>query len=78
MGRRISSVMSSTIGLRLFSELDDGTGHTAVELLLDAWLEDGVENSSEVLQVCATDTHTHVYMCTGSNDPLLNIYISAF
>ncbi|XP_053477607.1 ninein isoform X2 [Ictalurus furcatus] len=50
MGRRISSVMSSTIGLRLFSELDDGTGHTAVELLLDAWLEDGVENSSEVLQ----------------------------
>ncbi|XP_060782186.1 ninein isoform X2 [Neoarius graeffei] len=50
MGRRIASVMSSTIGLRLFSELDDGTGHTAVELLLDAWLEDGVENSSEVLQ----------------------------
>lgn len=71
-------MMSSTIGLRLFSELDDGTGHTAVELLLDAWLEDGVENSSEVLQVCATDTHTHVYMCTRSNDPLLNIYISAF
>lgn len=71
-------MMSSTIGLRLFSELDDGTGHTAVELLLDAWLEDGVENSSEVLQVCATDTRTHVYMCTRSNDPLLNIYISAF
>lgn len=58
MGRRIASVMSSTIGLRLFSELDDGTGHTAVELLLDAWLEDGVENSSEVLQVCATCAHT--------------------
>lgn len=54
MGRRISSVMSSTIGLRLFSELDDGTGHTAVELLLDAWLEDGVENGSEILRVCAT------------------------
>ncbi|XP_027030787.2 ninein isoform X2 [Tachysurus fulvidraco] len=50
MGRRISSAMSSTIGLRLFSELDDGTGHTAVELLLDAWIEDGVENSSEILQ----------------------------
>ncbi|XP_026796566.3 ninein isoform X3 [Pangasianodon hypophthalmus] len=50
MGRRISSVMSSTIGLRLFSELDDGTGHTAVELLLDAWLEDGIDNSSEILQ----------------------------
>ncbi|XP_058242012.1 ninein isoform X1 [Hemibagrus wyckioides] len=50
MGRRISTAMSSTIGLRLFSELDDGTGHTAVELLLDAWLEDGVQNSSEILQ----------------------------
>ncbi|KAK2852512.1 hypothetical protein Q7C36_007713 [Tachysurus vachellii] len=50
MGRRISSAMSSTIGLRLFSELDDGTGHTAVELLLDTWIEDGVENSSEILQ----------------------------
>ncbi|KAI5107908.1 ninein isoform X1 [Silurus meridionalis] len=50
MGRRIPSVISSTIGLRLFSELDDGTGHTAVEQLLDAWLEDGVEKSSEILQ----------------------------
>ncbi|XP_053358384.1 ninein isoform X1 [Clarias gariepinus] len=50
MGRRIASVKSSTIGLRLFSELDDGTGHTAVELLLDAWLEEGVENGSEILQ----------------------------
>ncbi|KAL6487020.1 hypothetical protein MHYP_G00036460 [Metynnis hypsauchen] len=49
-GRRISSVLSSTIGLRLFSELDDGTGHTAVEQLLDTWLEEGVENSSEILQ----------------------------
>ena len=50
-GRRISSVLSSTIGLRLFSELDDGTGHTAVEQLLDTWQEEGVENSSEILQV---------------------------
>ncbi|XP_062850901.1 ninein isoform X2 [Trichomycterus rosablanca] len=50
MGRRISSVMSSTIGLRLFSELDDGTGHTAVELLLDTWLEEGVENRSQILK----------------------------
>uniref|UniRef100_A0A3B4DWB2 EF-hand domain-containing protein n=1 Tax=Pygocentrus nattereri TaxID=42514 RepID=A0A3B4DWB2_PYGNA len=49
-GRRISSVLSSTIGLRLFSVLDDGTGHTAVEQLLDTWLEEGVENSSEILQ----------------------------
>ncbi|XP_035387685.1 ninein isoform X2 [Electrophorus electricus] len=49
-GRRISSVMSSTIGLRLFSTLDDGTGHTAVEQLLDTWLEEGVDNGCEILQ----------------------------
>ncbi|XP_072534333.1 uncharacterized protein nin [Salminus brasiliensis] len=49
-GRRISSLLSGTIGLRLFSGLDDGTGHTAVEQLLDTWLEEGVENSTEILQ----------------------------
>ncbi|KAK5857997.1 hypothetical protein PBY51_011200 [Eleginops maclovinus] len=50
-GRRTASCpLSSSIGLRLFSSLDDGTGFTAVETLLDAWLEEGVENSMEILQ----------------------------
>ncbi|KAG7466178.1 hypothetical protein MATL_G00161930 [Megalops atlanticus] len=51
-GRRIAtpSAMTSTIGLRLFSDLDDGTGFTPVEYLLDAWLDDGIENSPEILQ----------------------------
>ncbi|XP_007248591.3 ninein isoform X1 [Astyanax mexicanus] len=49
-GRRISSLLSGTIGLRLFSGLDDGTGHTAVDQLLDTWLEEGVENCTEILQ----------------------------
>ncbi|KAJ8289067.1 hypothetical protein COCON_G00017260 [Conger conger] len=52
MGRRIAtpSAMTSTIGLRLFSTLDDGTGFAPVENLLDAWLDDGIENSTEILQ----------------------------
>lgn len=52
-GRRIAtpSAMTSTIGLRLFSTLDDGTGYTPVEYILDAWMDEGIENSSEILQV---------------------------
>lgn len=52
-GRRIAtpSALTSTIGMRLFSTLDDGTGFTPVEHILDAWLEEGIENSTEILQV---------------------------
>lgn len=52
-GRRIAppSALSSTIGMRLFSTLDDGTGFTPVEYILDAWLDEGIENSTEILQV---------------------------
>ncbi|XP_039993164.1 ninein isoform X2 [Xiphias gladius] len=51
-GRRIAtpSALTSTIGMRLFSTLDDGTGFTAVEYILDAWIEEGIENSNEILQ----------------------------
>nr|XP_046269233.1 ninein isoform X4 [Scatophagus argus] len=51
-GRRIAtpSALTSTIGMRLFSTLDDGTGFTPVEYILDAWMEEGIENSTEILQ----------------------------
>ncbi|CAB1453311.1 unnamed protein product [Pleuronectes platessa] len=51
-GRRIatSSVLTSTIGMRLFSTLDDGTGFTPAEYILDAWIDEGIENSTEILQ----------------------------
>ncbi|XP_047193512.1 ninein isoform X2 [Scophthalmus maximus] len=56
-GRRIatSSVLTSTIGMRLFSSLDDGTGFTPVEYVLDAWIEEGIENSTEILQALNFD-----------------------
>lgn len=50
-GRRISCALSSSIGLRLFSVLDDGSGHVPVETLLYRWMEEGVDNSAEILQV---------------------------
>ncbi|XP_056281743.1 ninein isoform X3 [Pseudoliparis swirei] len=51
-GRRITppGALTSTIGMRLFSTLDDGAGFTAVEYLMDAWVEEGIENGTEILQ----------------------------
>ncbi|KAM3594177.1 uncharacterized protein V6R79_003649 [Siganus canaliculatus] len=51
-GRRIAtpSALTSSIGMRLFSTLDDGSGFTPVEYVLDAWVEEGIENSAEILQ----------------------------
>ncbi|KAA0718194.1 Ninein [Triplophysa tibetana] len=49
-GRRISCALSGTIGLRLFSVLDDGSGHVPVETLLYRWMEEGVDNSAEILR----------------------------
>ncbi|XP_068435774.1 ninein isoform X1 [Clinocottus analis] len=51
-GRRIATpcALTSTIGMRLFSTLDDGTGFTPVEHVLDAWMEEGIPNSTEILQ----------------------------
>ncbi|XP_062974312.1 ninein isoform X2 [Elgaria multicarinata webbii] len=51
-GRRTTapSAMTSTIGFRVFSSLDDGLGFAAVEQILDAWHEEGIENSHEILK----------------------------
>ncbi|KAK1160630.1 ninein-like [Acipenser oxyrinchus oxyrinchus] len=51
-GRRTAtpSAMTSTIALRLFSGLDDGSGYTSAERLLDAWQEEGIDNCHEILQ----------------------------
>ncbi|XP_045143573.1 ninein [Echinops telfairi] len=51
-GRRTTtlSAMTSTIGFRVFSCLDDGMGYASVERILDTWQEEGVENSQEILK----------------------------
>ncbi|XP_074852293.1 ninein isoform X3 [Carettochelys insculpta] len=50
-GRRTMalSAMTSTIGFRVFSSLDDGTGYASAERVLDAWHEEGIENGHEIL-----------------------------
>ncbi|XP_067410852.1 ninein isoform X1 [Emydura macquarii macquarii] len=50
-GRRTTalSAMTSTIGFRVFSSLDDGMGYASVERILDTWHEEGIENSHEIL-----------------------------
>nr|XP_029544484.1 LOW QUALITY PROTEIN: ninein-like [Oncorhynchus nerka] len=53
-GRR-TSAMTSTIGMRLFSTLDDGTGSAPAEDILDVWMEEGIENSPEILQALDFD-----------------------
>ncbi|XP_059952222.1 ninein isoform X12 [Mesoplodon densirostris] len=51
-GRRTTtpSAMTSTIGFRVFSCLDDGMGYASVERILDTWHEEGIENSQEILK----------------------------
>ncbi|XP_052041684.1 ninein isoform X7 [Apodemus sylvaticus] len=51
-GRRTttSSAMTSSIGFRVFSCLDDGMGQASVERILDSWQEEGIENSQEILK----------------------------
>ncbi|CAG13225.1 unnamed protein product [Tetraodon nigroviridis] len=44
-----------TTSTRLFSTLDDGTGFTPAECILDAWLDEGIENSAEILQALNFD-----------------------
>ncbi|MEQ2211197.1 hypothetical protein XENOCAPTIV_005256, partial [Xenoophorus captivus] len=53
-GRRISA-LTSTISMRLFSTLDDGSGFTPAEYILDAWIEEGIENSADILQALNFD-----------------------
>ncbi|XP_078262194.1 ninein isoform X2 [Rhinoraja longicauda] len=51
-GRRTAcpSTMTSTIGLRLLSWLDDGSGHAAAEMILDVWQSEGIDNGLDILK----------------------------
>ncbi|KAG1934487.1 ninein isoform X1 [Pimephales promelas] len=62
-GRRISCALSSTIGVQVFSDLDDGSGHAPVETLLFRWMEEGVDNSSEILQALDFNLEGKVNLC---------------
>ncbi|XP_037096988.1 ninein isoform X1 [Syngnathus acus] len=65
VGRRIAnpSALMSAVATRLFSSLDDGTGFTPVESVIHAWMEDGVENSSEILQALNFNLDGKLSLC---------------
>ncbi|XP_057198754.1 ninein-like protein isoform X2 [Triplophysa rosa] len=44
------SILSATVGQRLLSRLDDGSGCTSPEKVIALWTEEGIHNSRDVLQ----------------------------
>ncbi|XP_067091720.1 ninein-like protein isoform X1 [Osmerus mordax] len=44
------SLLSATVGQRLLSRLDDGSGCTSPERVIALWTEEGIRNSKDILQ----------------------------
>ncbi|KAM3862875.1 LOW QUALITY PROTEIN: ninein-like protein [Diretmus argenteus] len=44
------SLLSATVGQRLLSRLDDGSGCTSPEKIITLWTEEGIRNSRDILQ----------------------------
>ncbi|XP_030627518.1 ninein-like protein isoform X2 [Chanos chanos] len=44
------SLLSATVGQRLLTQLDDGSGCTSPERVIALWTEEGIRNSREILQ----------------------------
>lgn len=45
------SLLTATVGHRVLSRLDDGTGCCSPERVVAVWTEEGIRNSREILQV---------------------------
>lgn len=45
------SLLTATVGQRVLSRLDDGSGCTSPERVIGLWTEEGVRNSRDILQV---------------------------
>ncbi|GCC31197.1 hypothetical protein chiPu_0009654 [Chiloscyllium punctatum] len=54
------SLISNTVGLQLFSGLDDGTGYAAPGQIISMWQEDGIKNSQEILKILDFDVEQKV------------------
>ncbi|XP_037829479.1 ninein-like protein isoform X3 [Kryptolebias marmoratus] len=44
------SLLTATVGQRVLSRLDDGTGYTSPDRVAALWTEEGIRNSKEILQ----------------------------
>lgn len=45
------SLLTATVGQRVLSRLDDGSGCSSPERVIALWTEEGIRNSREILQV---------------------------
>lgn len=45
------SLLSATVGQRLLTRLDDGSGCTSPDKVIALWTEEGIHNSRDILQV---------------------------
>ncbi|XP_043552355.1 ninein-like protein isoform X2 [Chiloscyllium plagiosum] len=54
------SLISNTVGLQLFSGLDDGTGYATPGQIISMWQEDGIKNSQEILKTLDFDVEQKV------------------
>lgn len=70
------SLLSATVGQKLLSRLDDGSGSASPERVIALWTEEGIRNSRDILQVsqpvslmsldASSDTHSAISChCTG-------------
>uniref|UniRef100_A0A7N6AKV5 EF-hand domain-containing protein n=1 Tax=Anabas testudineus TaxID=64144 RepID=A0A7N6AKV5_ANATE len=48
------SLLTATVGQRVLSQLDDGSGCTSPERVIALWTEEGIRNSRDILQVSQT------------------------
>ncbi|KAL0177546.1 hypothetical protein M9458_026440, partial [Cirrhinus mrigala] len=44
------SLLSATVGQRLLTRLDDGSGCTSPDKVIALWTEEGIHNSRDILQ----------------------------
>lgn len=45
------SLLTATVGQRVLSRLDDGSGCSSPERVIALWTEEGIRNSQHILQV---------------------------
>lgn len=45
------SLLAATVGQRVLSRLDDGSGCSSPEQVIALWTEEGIRNGQEILQV---------------------------
>nr|NP_001268727.1 ninein-like protein [Danio rerio]G9G127.1 RecName: Full=Ninein-like protein [Danio rerio]AER42434.1 ninein-like protein [Danio rerio] len=57
------SLLSATVGQRLLTRLDDGSGCTSPEKVMALWTEEGIHNSRDILQTQTLDFSLEERLC---------------